>query len=33
MRRGGAGPELETPATQVTGEHNFEFAVATWRGG
>ncbi|MHB8382679.1 MAG: glycoside hydrolase family 38 C-terminal domain-containing protein, partial [Candidatus Binataceae bacterium] len=28
-RRGGAGPELETPGAQELGEHRFEFAVAT----
>ena len=33
MRRGGAGPELETPDAQEAGDHQFEFAVATWRGG
>jgi len=32
MRRGGAGPELETPGAQEPGEHRFEFAVATFRG-
>jgi len=31
-RRGGAGPELETPAAQELGDHRFEFAVATFRG-
>ena len=31
-RRGGAGPELETPDAQELGEHRFEFAVATFRG-
>jgi alpha-mannosidase len=31
-RRGGAGPELETPDAQEQGEHRFEFAVATFRG-
>ena len=31
-RRGGAGPELETPGAQESGEHRFEFAVATFRG-
>ena len=31
-RRGGAGPELETPGAQELGEHRFEFAVATFRG-
>ncbi len=31
-RRGGAGPELETPDAQERGEHRFEFAVATFRG-
>ncbi|HUY38804.1 MAG TPA: glycoside hydrolase family 38 C-terminal domain-containing protein, partial [Candidatus Binataceae bacterium] len=28
-RRGGAGPELETPGAQELGEHRFEFAIAT----
>jgi mannosylglycerate hydrolase len=28
-RRGGAGPELETPDAQEPGAHRFEFAVAT----
>jgi mannosylglycerate hydrolase len=32
MRRGGAGPELETPGAQELGEHRLEFAVATFRG-
>ena len=32
-RRGGAGPELETPGAQETGEHRFEFALASYRGG
>jgi mannosylglycerate hydrolase len=31
-RRGGAGPELETPDAQELGAHRFEFAVATFRG-
>jgi len=31
-RRGGAGPELETPAAQELGVHPFEFAVALYRG-
>lgn len=31
-RRGGAGPELETPAAQELGVHHFEFAVALYRG-
>jgi len=31
-RRGGAGPELETPGAQEPGEHRFEFALATFRG-
>jgi mannosylglycerate hydrolase len=31
-RRGGAGPELETPDAQELGDHRFEFAVATFRG-
>jgi mannosylglycerate hydrolase len=31
-RRGGAGPELETPAAQEVGAHQFEFAVALYRG-
>jgi len=31
-RRGGAGPELETPDAQEPGAHRFEFAVATYRG-
>ena len=31
-RRGGAGPELETPDAQELGGHRFEFAVATFRG-
>ena len=31
-RRGGAGPELETPDAQELGEHRFEFSVATFRG-
>ncbi len=31
-RRGGAGPELETPGAQEIGEHRFEFAVTTFRG-
>ena len=32
-RRGGAGPELETPGAQELGEHRFEFALATARCG
>ncbi len=31
-RRGGAGPELETPGAQELGEHRFEFAVTTANG-
>ncbi len=31
-RRGGAGPELETPGAQEIGDHRFEFAVAAYRG-
>jgi 2-O-(6-phospho-alpha-D-mannosyl)-D-glycerate hydrolase len=31
-RRGGAGPELETPDAQELGAHRFDFAVATFRG-
>jgi mannosylglycerate hydrolase len=31
-RRGGAGPELETPDAQELGAHRFEFAVATLSG-
>ena len=31
-RRGGAGPELETPDAQELGAHRFEFAVATFNG-
>jgi alpha-mannosidase len=31
-RRGGAGPEMETPGAQEIGAHRFEFAVTTWRG-
>jgi alpha-mannosidase len=31
-RRGGAGPELETPGAQEMGEHRVEFALATYRG-
>jgi alpha-mannosidase len=31
-RRGGAGPELETPDAQELGPHQFEFAVATFHG-
>jgi len=30
-RRGGAGPELETPDAQEIGTHRFEFAVATFQ--
>ncbi|HEY6419340.1 MAG TPA: glycoside hydrolase family 38 C-terminal domain-containing protein [Candidatus Binataceae bacterium] len=33
MRRGGAGPELETPGAQEIGEHRFAFAVTSYRGG
>jgi alpha-mannosidase len=33
MRRGAAGPQIETTGAQELGEHRFEFAVATWRGG
>ncbi|MGO9453181.1 MAG: glycoside hydrolase family 38 C-terminal domain-containing protein [Candidatus Binataceae bacterium] len=32
MRRGDAGPEMETPDAQEIGSHRFEFAVTTWRG-
>ncbi len=32
MRRGGAGPELETPGAQEIGEHRFAFAVTSYRG-
>jgi mannosylglycerate hydrolase len=32
-RRGGAGPEMETPGAQELGEHRFDFAVTTWSGG
>ncbi|HKM99843.1 MAG TPA: hypothetical protein VJX23_04960, partial [Candidatus Binataceae bacterium] len=32
MRRGDAGPEMETPDAQEIGSHSFEFAVTTWRG-
>jgi len=31
-RRGGAGPELETPDAQELGAHRFEFAIATFLG-
>jgi alpha-mannosidase len=31
-RRGGAGPELETPGAQEPGPHRFEFALATFSG-
>jgi len=31
-RRGGAGPELETPAAQELGAHHFEFAVVLYHG-
>jgi mannosylglycerate hydrolase len=31
-RRGGAGPELETPGAQELGAHRFEFAIAAARG-
>jgi mannosylglycerate hydrolase len=31
-RRGGAGPEIETPGAQELGEHRFSFAVTTWAG-
>lgn len=31
-RRGGAGPELETPGAQELGTHRFEFALSTWQG-
>ncbi|HWJ41241.1 MAG TPA: glycoside hydrolase family 38 C-terminal domain-containing protein, partial [Candidatus Limnocylindrales bacterium] len=31
-RRGGAGPELETPDAQELGTHRFEFAVVTFSG-
>ncbi|HZC46345.1 MAG TPA: hypothetical protein VE243_07705, partial [Candidatus Acidoferrum sp.] len=31
-RRGGAGPELETPDAQEAGEHRFEFGLMTFRG-
>jgi mannosylglycerate hydrolase len=31
-RRGGAGPELETPGAQEPGSHHFQFALATYRG-
>jgi len=31
-RRGGAGPELETPDAQEVGAHRFEFAVGAFRG-
>ena len=32
MRRGDAGPEMETPDAQEIGPHRFEFAFAGWRG-
>ncbi len=32
MRRGDAGPEMETPDAQEIGAHRFEFAFAGWRG-
>ena len=32
MRRGDAGPEMETPDAQEIGAHRFEFAFASWRG-
>ncbi len=32
-RRGGAGPEMETPGAQELGPHRFEFALTTWKGG
>ncbi|HYL58409.1 MAG TPA: glycoside hydrolase family 38 C-terminal domain-containing protein, partial [Candidatus Acidoferrales bacterium] len=31
-RRGGAGPELETPGAQEPGAHRFEFALTTFQG-
>src|SRR5262249_37045376 len=31
-RRGGAGPELETPGAQEIGRHDFDFALAPYRG-
>jgi 2-O-(6-phospho-alpha-D-mannosyl)-D-glycerate hydrolase len=31
-RRGGAGPQMETPGAQELGPHRFEFAITTWRG-
>jgi 2-O-(6-phospho-alpha-D-mannosyl)-D-glycerate hydrolase len=31
-RRGGAGPEIETPGAQELGKHRFEFAITTWAG-
>ncbi|HEV2171506.1 MAG TPA: glycoside hydrolase family 38 C-terminal domain-containing protein, partial [Candidatus Binatus sp.] len=31
-RRGGAGPELETPGAQEIGDHRFEFAIASFSG-
>jgi 2-O-(6-phospho-alpha-D-mannosyl)-D-glycerate hydrolase len=33
MRRGGAGPELETPGAQELGQHRFEFAMSSFSGG
>ncbi len=32
MRRGDAGPELETPDAQEIGQHLFQLAITTWRG-
>jgi alpha-mannosidase len=32
-RRGGAGPTIATPDAQMPGEHTFEYAVTTYRGG
>jgi mannosylglycerate hydrolase len=31
-RRGGAGPEMETPSAQELGEHRFDFALRAWAG-
>ncbi len=31
-RRGGAGPEIETPGAQEIGEHRFDFALTAWAG-
>jgi 2-O-(6-phospho-alpha-D-mannosyl)-D-glycerate hydrolase len=31
-RRGGAGPEMETPGAQELGEHRFDFALTAWAG-